>query len=174
MAFKKMHIPGTFWTLAIIGTAGRGEDYSKLTPHHYHEMIFAAQKVIEVEKITHLVSGGAAFADNIVCEFGLPTKIYLPGDPKCLSTAKYYHEKFRAKIPDAADYGEAEIISGGNFHSRNLLVARDADIFLAMTFGDKNEVKDGGTKHTVDAMLKQGKVGYHLDLNTLKLYKNAK
>lgn len=36
------------------------------------------------------------------------------------------------------------------------------------------EAKDGGTKHTVAAILKQGKTGYHLDLNDLKLYSDAK
>lgn len=170
-------------TLAIIGTAGRKDDYSKLTAHHYQQMILAAKKVIELEKVTHLVSGGAAWSDNIVLEFGWPTKIYLPADKKCLDTAEYYHKRFFAKVPQAARLntllsdnleGLLEVFNHGNFLDRNLLVAKDADIFLAMTFGDKNEIKDGGTKHTVNAMLKQGKRGYHLSLIDLKLYKKCK
>ncbi len=164
-------------TLAVIGTAGRKDDYDKLTNYHYDRMISAAHKVIDIEKITNLVSGGAAWADNVVCEIDLPKRIYLPSIQKDLETAKYYYDKFRAKISNPARYdlyGNTEIISNGGFLDRNLLVAKDADIFLAMTFGHKNEVKDGGTKHTVNAMLKQGKTGYHLDLNDLKLYNGAK
>lgn len=170
-------------TLAIIGTAGRGDDYSKLTDHHYWRMVDAARSIICREHITHLVSGGAAWADNVALEFGWPTKIYLPAEQKSLDTAEYYHKRFRAKVSGAADLNTLlndnleellEAVKHGTFLDRNLLVAQDADIFLAMTFGDKNEVKDGGTKHTVNAMLKQGKSGYHLNLSDLKLYKDAK
>ncbi len=161
-------------TLAIIGTAGRKDDADKLTRNHYRRMIQAANAVIKLEKITHLVSGGAAWSDWIIYEFeDLPRKTFLPAKEKDLETARYYHNKFFAKIPDAAK-PSGEIHNYGGFLDRNTLVANEADIFLAMTFGHENEVKDGGTKHTVDKMLKQGKVGYHLDLNTLKLYKNAK
>jgi hypothetical protein len=164
-------------TLAIIGTAGRGKDYQKLNSQIYNSMISAAKKVIELESVTHLVSGGAAWADSVTHELHLPKRIYLPSDPKNLATAEYYHKKFWSKVTyatTAEEAEDAEIISGGGFLDRNLLVAKEADIFLAMTFGEKNEVKDGGTKHTVNAMLRQGKSGYHLDLNTLKLYKDAK
>jgi len=164
-------------TLAIIGTAGRGEDYNKLTANHYQQMILAAKKVIELERVTHLVSGGAAWADFSMHESDLPKKIFLPAKEKDVETAKYYHQRFFEKVPDCTDFDDvknAEIISSGGFLDRNILVANEADLFLAMTFGHKNEVKDGGTKHTVDNMLKQGKFGYHLCLTDLKLYKNAK
>jgi len=161
-------------TLAIVGTAGRKDDADKLTPNHYCCMIQAAEKVIKLEKITHLVSGGAAWSDWIIYEFeDLPRKTFLPAKEKDLETAKYYHNKFFAKITDAAKMS-GEIVNYGGFLDRNLLVSAEADLFLAMTFGHKNEVKDGGTKHTVDNMLKQGKFGYHLDLNDLRLWKNAK
>src|SRR6478736_3360926 len=151
-------------TLAIIGTAGRGDDYNKLTPRHYWRMVDAARSIISRENITHLVSGGAAWSDWIVYEIpDLPKKTYLPALDKDLQTAKYYHDRFLAKVPGVAKMS-GEIINHGGFLDRNLLVARDADIFLTMTFGSGAEVKDGGTKHTVNAMLKQGKLGYHLDL----------
>jgi len=159
-------------TLAIIGTAGRGEDYYRLTSEIYFKMVEAAKKVIEIEKVTNLVSGGAAWADNVACELDLPKKLYIPDDQRDLGIAKYYHTRFRKKVPNAAEYS-GELIYGGTFKTRNLCVANEADIFLAITFGNGREVKDGGTKHTVDAMLKQGKRGYHLDLNTLKLYDNG-
>lgn len=161
-------------TLAVIGTAGRKDDYSKLTSNHYWRMVDAVLAVIKKEQITHLVSGGAAFSDWTIYEIpDLPRKTYLPENPKDLSTAEYYHERFFAKVPDASK-PNGEIVHHGGFLDRNLLVAKDADLFLAMTFGNKNEVKDGGTKHTVAAMLKQGKQGYHLNLNDLKLYSGAK
>lgn len=60
------------------------------------------------------------------------------------------------------------------FKERNLEVAK-ADHCLAMTFGDGRKVKDGGTAHTMSAFLARPNHGasYHLDLNTLKLYKDA-
>lgn len=161
-------------TLAVIGTAGRKDDYVKLTADHYWKMVDAVLAVIKKENITHLVSGGAAWSDWTIYEIpDLPRKTYLPENPKDLSTAEYYHNRFFAKVPDAAK-PNGEKINHGSFLDRNLLVAKDADLFLAMTFGHKNEVKDGGTKHTVKAMLGQGKRGYHLDLNSLKLYSDAK
>lgn len=161
-------------TLAVIGTAGRKNDYSKLTANHYWRMVDAILAVIKEESVTHLVSGGAAWADYSIYEIpDLPRKTYLPENPKDLSTAEYYHNRFFAKVSGASK-PNGTIINHGGFLDRNLLVAKDADIFLAMTFGNDNEVKDGGTKHTVNAMLKQGKRGWHLDLNTLKLFCNAK
>lgn len=60
------------------------------------------------------------------------------------------------------------------FKERNLEVAK-ADHCLAMTFGDKHRVKDGGTAHTVGAFLAREGHGrsFHVDLNTLKAYEGA-
>lgn len=60
------------------------------------------------------------------------------------------------------------------FKERNLEVAK-AYHCLAMTFGDKRQLKDGGTAHTMSAFLAREGHGdsYHLDLNTLSLYKGA-
>ncbi len=161
-------------TLAVIGTAGRKDDYNKLTADHYWKMVDAVRAVIKKENITHLVSGGAAWSDWTIYEIqDLPRKTYLPENPKDLGTAQYYHDRFFAKVPNTSK-PNGEITHHGGFLDRNLLVAKDADMFLAMTFGNKSEVKDGGTKHTVNAVLKQGKQGYHLDLNDLKLYSGAK
>ena len=54
-------------SLAIIGTAGRGDDYAKLSsdPQRYwNRMIESACKVAELVKADTLVSGGAGWADH--------------------------------------------------------------------------------------------------------------
>ena len=61
------------------------------------------------------------------------------------------------------------------FKERNFEVAK-ADHCLAMTFGNKAQLKDGGTAHTMSAFLAREGHGqaFHLDLNTLTLYKGAR
>jgi hypothetical protein len=61
------------------------------------------------------------------------------------------------------------------FLARNLVVAAKADHVIAMTFGSGAKLKEGGTAHTMRAFLARPDHGdaYHLDLNTLKLYKGA-
>lgn len=167
-------------TLAIIGTAGRGEDAKKLTKNHWHKMISAAKKVIELEEITDLVSGGAAWADAVAVHLarheGIMADIWLPAKERDLQTAKYYHSKFSKVLgyDTWAEIGSHQFlcINGyGGFKDRNTEVAQRADLFIAMTFGDGKKVKDGGTLDTVNKMQKRGINGYHLDLNTLKLWK---
>lgn len=167
-------------TLAIIGTAGRREDGPRLTSHHWDRMYAAASKVIEVEGIEALVSGGAAWADHIAVVKGsyanpkIPTKVYLPSNERDIGIMRYYHASF-SKLMGYDTYSEVFVANcdhhGGTFHDRNALVAADADIYLAMTFGDGPQVKDGGTAHTVGLMDARGIPGYHLDLNTLRLFK---
>jgi hypothetical protein len=166
-------------TLAIIGTAGRGEDAKKLTKNHWLRMVDAAKKVIEVEEVTDLVSGGAAWADHVAVHLArtenIPAEIWLPAKERDLQTAKYYHEKF-SSVLGYDTWGKISThqflcLNGfGGFKDRNTEVANRADIFLAMTFGDGKKVKDGGTLDTVIKMQKRNINGYHLDLNTLKLY----
>lgn len=64
---------------------------------------------------------------------------------------------------------------GTGFLERNLVVAAKAHHCLAMTFGNGRQLKDGGTAHTMSNFLAKRNHGdaYHLDLNTLKLYKDA-
>lgn len=60
-------VPATT-SLAIIGTAGRGEDAARLAgnPEMFVDrMLAAARKVADLTKASHLVSGGAAWADHI-------------------------------------------------------------------------------------------------------------
>lgn len=163
--------------IAIIGTAGRGEDASRLTAATYLRMIDAAKHVIKLTGAEAFISGGAAWADHVAFDCGLPGIVYLPADAHDLRTAEYYHSKFSEKI-ETPTWSEVlrpppniAVVKMGTFKSRNLSVAREADTFIAMTFGLKHNVKDGGTRHTVNAMRAKGISGYHLDLNTLKLYR---
>ncbi len=169
--------------MAIIGTAGRKEDAAKLSLAHYNRMINAAKAVMSRESyITKIVSGGAAWADHVATEFHNthPVEIFLPNDPD-LNTLRYYHKKFSQVVGwDTFDQliqlskNKIQVNHNcGNFKTRNTKVAEIADIYLAMTFGDGKIVKPGGTSDTVDKIIQINPVavGYHLDLNTLKLYK---
>lgn len=54
--------------LAIIGTAGRGDDGKALSAnvaHYYGRMLDAARKVAELTGSKALVSGGASYADHV-------------------------------------------------------------------------------------------------------------
>jgi hypothetical protein len=206
-------------TLAIIGTAGRKDDATKLAaiPNAFTKMCdttksFICARIRAHEGIT-LISGGAAWADHIAvalfldseflkgfdkrltlatpCHFQTTGKIgYLDTGEFSFSqnpggTINYYHRKFSEarKLPgnaslleirDALAKGATPLIGAG-FHQRNTLVAQQADILLAFTFGDKNVVKNGGTADTVEKFLqtKRHETACHCDLHTFKVYENA-
>jgi len=105
------------------------------------------------------------------------------------SIANYYHNRFTkamqkekglawssfADFRSAVTHPNCVINVTPGFKERNLKVAAKANHCLAMTFGDKHFLKDGGTAHTMKNFLEK-KTGssYHLDLNVLRLYKGAK
>lgn len=72
----------------------------------------------------------------------------------------------------------AEIVVGKGFYARNALVAQ-SDVILAMTFGDKNWVKEGGTSHTIMTYLNRVKKqnifdkSFHYDLNSGDIHMGA-
>ena len=167
-------------------------------------MILAAQRVINVEGPTHLVSGGAAWADHIAVNRFLNDcvqnlTLHLPAIFDALKgqyeddgtvnyktnpggTANYYHRKFsdKCEIDSLWEVGEAwaqkaKIQITPGFLERNSKVAEEADILLAMTFGSGPKVKDGGTADTVRKFLSSGKKKvYHFDLNNLSLHDNGR
>jgi hypothetical protein len=191
--------------LAIIGTAGRKEDGERLSGLIYESMLTAARTVIKLEKITHLVSGGAAWADHVAVTIFIrdrkrPEKLtlHLPaiydslkgqyfdsGERDFISnpggTANYYHKKFSQalQINSLWELGEAwaacaDFVVTPGFKERNTKVANEADVLLAMTFGEGARVKDGGTADTVSKFLSLGKGSvYHYNLNDLSLYGNG-
>lgn len=178
---------GTPKILAVIGTAGRKDDAAKLTKNHYYRMIDAARVVIRRENyISKIVSGGAAWADSVATEFvGLyPIEVFIPSEANRDSeTLKFYHKKFGRVIERPDTYDDLLKLSidkkielhytKGSFWDRNTKVAEWADVYLAMTFGNGKNIKPGGTSDTVEKIKRFNPeaIGYHLDLNTLKLYK---
>lgn len=92
--------------------------------------------------------------------------------------ANYYHSLFTRKsgrdslLELAIAIGNGARVSYSNgFYERNTLVAQESDILLAITFGNKEQVKPGGTSDTVGKYLNIGKTNaYHLNLNDLKIY----
>lgn len=163
-------------TLAIIGTAGRRDDADRLTPEHWEMMVASARLVASEQSVTHLVSGGAAWADHVAVALRgtYVVKLFLPESESDLDTARYYHRKFSRVLghDTFAELDEVlDITHHGGFKDRNTLVADSADVFLAMTFGEGASVKDGGTADTVRKMRRRGVPGYHLDLNDFTLHK---
>lgn len=106
--------------LAVIGTAGRGEDFNKLTKERWQGMNDILDMLIEKLKPTGLVSGGAAWADHLVVSRAMrwhdhsktwwhaPVRLYLPChfnhldrafEGKAIAnTANRFHERFSTKI----------------------------------------------------------------------------
>jgi len=174
-------------TLSIVGTAGRKDDAAKLGKKSFEAMCLVASGLVDqlVESnypITHLVSGGAAWADHVAVKLFLDRKVprlrlFLPAvfeggtfadngdkDPNKNpgGTCNYYHKKFQnathinslTQIQIAKGEGAELIPVAKGFYARNALVAK-SDFILAMTFGNGREVKDGGTSHTVKCYLER-------------------
>ena len=114
-------------TLAIVGTAGRKDDANRLTRKHFEAMCLVASGLMEQINdsnypITHLVSGGAAWADHVAVRLFLDKKVanlrlYIPAEwdngayatktsPSVQNkdfssdpggTANHYHKQFQQK-----------------------------------------------------------------------------
>lgn len=159
-------------TLAIIGTAGRGSDLSKLSLSKYNTMVETCRSLYDNEGFTKVVSGGAAWADHVAISLEVPISLWLPEYERDLKTAGYYHQAFSDTL--SIDTWWTVMNTPHNrykgFKDRNTKVAEEADCFIAMTFGDGPKVKDGGTADTVRKMMDRGIVGYHMDLHTDEVY----
>jgi len=195
-------------TFAIVGTAGRNEDGSRLSKYHFDAMCVVAGGLMEQfaehnYPITHLVSGGSAWADHVAVKLFLNHKaphlrLYLPckwdhgayedngvDDWKINPgrTMNKLHKKFSDKafihslsdIQIAKGEGAELLPCKGGFYGRNAMVAK-SDFLLAITFGNENEVKDGGTAHTVRTYLTRVRKecifdkSFHYDLTSGKIF----
>ena len=174
-------------TLAIVGTAGRKDDGKRLTRKHFEAMTLVAEGLLEQINesnypITHLVSGGAAWADHVAVKLFLDKKVpglrlFIPAewsngefydtgvkDPKENpgGTANYWHRKFQSvtninglsDIQIAQAHGAELYKCRGGFHGRNAMVAK-SDFILACTFGEGPMVKEGGTADTIRMYLER-------------------
>ncbi len=74
----------------------------------------------------------------------------------------------------AIKQGAKTTFSNG-FFARNTLVAQDSDYLIALTFGDKEKLKEGGTADTMRKFIKMkgDKNSYHIDLNSMEIYNPA-
>jgi hypothetical protein len=169
-------------TLAIVGTAGRKDDAKRLTTNHFKAMCLVAEGLLEQINdsnypITHLVSGGAAWADHVAVRLFLDKKapglrLFMPaawedgsyhdnGNKDAYEnpggTANHYHKLFQqnagvnslSDIVIAQAHGAELIPVLKGFHARNALVAK-SDFILACTFGDGRLVKPhSGTEDTI-------------------------
>lgn len=161
--------------LAIIGTAGRDKT-KPFSKGLWYQMLREANEYIKTNKVTELVSGGAAWADHLAVYLSvmhkIKLKLHLPapltssgftGPYKSAgSTANYYHEKFSRIIEENSlaqlylatqmDFvdGTVQPETGdmSPFFKRNILVAKDATSVLAFTWGEGFAPENGGTKHT--------------------------
>jgi hypothetical protein len=166
--------------LGIIGTAGRKEDGARLNGNsgYWRTMLAISQAVVTVLKPTELVSGGAAYADHVAVKLFLSGDVnkltlYLPehlekgkfkeGFDKfhAGSIANYYHSVFSknegfdslAEVYQAVEKGAIIVVNQGGFKARNTDVANSVHSLLAFTFGNGEELKDGGSLDTWNKFL---------------------
>ncbi len=126
---------------------------------------------------------------ELPCLFNLETPAYFDNGERGFqdnpgNTCNYYHKKFsqamnRNSLEDlriAILNKNCETNVGGGFFHRNAAVAAKADMLLAITFGDKELLKDGGTAHTTGLFIKNkgNDMAFHIDLNSVQLYKGAR
>jgi len=139
-----------------------------------------------------LRSGGAAWADHVAVtlrllerapylELHLPAPFkdgrFVEGNTRFNAgrTSNYYHDLFSKKMNVPTRHslkGIQELIDGekvviktyNGFHARNLIVG-DVDLLIAMTWGEGDIPKDGGTKHTWDHSSAETKI--HIPLASL-------
>jgi hypothetical protein len=170
--------------LGIIGTAGRGLDWKKLTPTMYEQMLNITEKFIVSNNPATVVSGGAAWADHLAVTLYLKDVVadltlYLPHsfdmkvheylDDSVIDdryhvgrVSNWYHKRFSDKIKHdsldeifkAIEKG-AKVEVGNGFFDRNALIAKVSTHLIAFTFGNKETLKDGGTANTMAAYLRK-------------------
>ena len=160
--------------IAVIGTAGRKEDASKLNKEVYEAMYQDLLSRVSLEDT--LVSGGAAYADHLAVRAYLDGHVkhlvlhmpFTTKHAKCAQVSMYYYDRMyavtginvRADINAAIKKG-AEVTTQPDTQNyspmanRNKLVANDGDLLIAYTFGEGDVPKDGGTEITWD--MSQGK-----------------
>lgn len=184
--------------VAVIGTAGRGEDFNRLHPFDFGRMCGTVNDILHgITKEPYLVSGGAAWADHVAVnlfnlgiveylDLNLPAKwdyancSYESSDAGFISNK--YHQRFSNKVGinslqelERALSRCRSTVSNG-FFKRNSDVAK-AQAVIALTFGNGPQLKDGGTANTfrqyLDNLKGRKNVSFHVDLNDLTIHTPA-
>jgi hypothetical protein len=190
--------------IGLIGSAGRKDDAAKLNLLKYQQMKAAVMATIApyLSKPITLVSGGAAVADHIAVQLfmDLPStklKLHLPAqfdmarqryvevpgktfDPG--TVANFYHRQFQRNCQQdslvelqRALYRGASVVVTPGFKQRNTQIAMDADVMIALTFGEGATLKDGGTADTMQKFLRANRgLSFHIDLHTMKVHSPAR
>jgi hypothetical protein len=150
-------------SIALIGSAGRGNDGPRLDRTLYDAMYFETLAMVREHDIEEAVSGGAAFADHTAVRLFLEGEVksltlYLPAffdgrafepNPRIASnpgkTANSHHHDFKTSCGVDGLREIAEAISRGakidvhpGFKRRNLMVAANCTHMEAFTFGSKD------------------------------------
>lgn len=162
--------------IVIIGTAGRDKT-KRMDLVLWQWMLQHA--LTTIPKGSHLVSGGAAWADHLAVVLfirgyatGLTLHLPAPFRGGCFkgpskssaSAANWYHQKFSEAVgvDSLADIDmalrvlqcehtcEPSQVGFGGMFARNAKVAADADILYAYTFGEGDVPAPGGTRDTWD------------------------
>lgn len=156
--------------------------------------------ISKFETPIELISGGAAWADHLAVlmfisgnadklHLKLPAHITDGGKYEDVwinnftsnpgRTSNYHHHNFSTKIQrdslaDILRVTKMENctvdVGSKGFFERNSIVAKEADICIAFTFGNGAVVADGGTFDTVKKFLKKklpDNCSFHVDLNTM-------
>lgn len=159
--------------IAIIGTAGRDKT-KPMTLRLWLWMVAHAKASIPQD--SHLISGGAAWADHLAVQLFLDGHVshltlHLPAPmtdkfhgpyKSAASAANYYHQTFSERIgvdtlaqivqasemPGCTGSVQPEQAGYGGMFARNAVVAKEAEGILAYTFGGGKEPADGGTLDT--------------------------
>ena len=166
---------------AIIGTAGRREDDTRLNLGMWREVYKEVRMRIRTMSIEELASGGAAWADHLAVQLYLADEVkslylFLPaafeggrfvdtggyGVQNPGGTTNHYHKRFSAKlninslgdIEAAIQKGATVTVDPGGFFGRNSLLANATDSVIALTFGTHDYT--GPWVSAVEAGLKDG------------------
>jgi hypothetical protein len=185
---------------AIIGTAGRGSDASRLTLPVWNDMKRLIYRFVKERGYTDVISGGSAYSDHLTvglfnagivtsltlalpCAFEWDSASFVDGGELWNPAVRLHelHGQFSRVIGKpslqeikTAIYKGAEVVTANGFHARNTLVANRADVVIAFTFGHGSVLDDGGTADTARKYLKTGKRAlWHVDLNDMSLHENA-
>ena len=167
--------------MAVIGTAGRRDDRSRMNKNIWLRMRDHLYLVLDEQKPNTLVSGGAPWADHLAVVAFLQGRVKnlhleLPSpfiNGKFVSkdwnspggTLNYYHKRMGYEVPgslieiqSAIDRGARVTVSPG-FKARNTQVAtKSADYLLAFTWGARSclaRSSDQAWSNALDAGLKQ-------------------
>ena len=152
--------------------------------------------------ITEIITGGAAVCDHsgvflFINKIVPKLTLHLPAEwdhqlcrfqeitQSCPgSIANYYHKQFqkKTKIPSFDDIAAAiemgavvEVTPG--FKERNVRIAKEGELLLAMTFGEKHKLKEsGGSTHCFENFSAFHGLDniYHMNLPECKIYKVKK